>query len=177
MAKEKDFFDNVKKYDDCVIKALNNDEYLRKNFKKIYSNDSFLDETLKQYEEILEKAHQEKNVLKRWMFKESIMALNNIKKYKKKLNNQLIKNAIRANNSFKDEIPELLNLNNEKLKEKVAQMFGKNTASNNVSIILNNSKRYLNSKIFEKKEEIIEKIKPNNTTPKVLQRIKKKMGM
>lgn len=177
MAKEKDFFENVKKYDDCVIKALNNDEYLRKNFKKIYSNDSFLDETLKQYEEILEKAHQEKNVLKRWMFKESIMALNNIKKYKKILNNPLIKNAIRANNSFKDEIPELLNLNNEKLKEKVAQMFGKNTASNNVSIILNNSKRYLNSKIFEKKEEIIEKIKPNNTTPKVLQRIKKKMGM
>lgn len=177
MAKEKDFFDNVKKYDDCVIKALNNDEYLRKNFKKIYSNDSFLDETLKQYEEILEKAHQEKNVLKRWMFKESIMALNNIKKYKKILNNPLIKNAIRANNSFKDEIPELLNLNNEKLKEKVAQMFGKNTASNNVSIILNNSKRYLNSKIFEKKEEIIEKIKPNNTTQKVLQRIKKKMGM
>lgn len=111
------------------------------------------------------------------MFKESIMALNNIKKYKKILNNPLIKNAIRANNSFKDEIPELLNLNNEKLKEKVAQMFGKNTASNNVSIILNNSKRYLNSKIFEKKEEIIEKIKPNNTTPKVLQRIKKKMGM
>lgn len=177
MAKDKDFFENVKKYDDCVIKALNNDEYLRKNLKKIYSNDSFLDETLKQYEEILEKAHQEKNVLKRWMFKESIMALNNIKKYKKILNNPLIKNAIRANNSFKDEIPELLNLNNEKLKEKVAQMFGKNTASNNVSIILNNSKRYLNSKIFEKKEEIIEKIKPNNTTPKVLQRIKKKMGM
>ena len=41
MAKEKDFFDNVKKYDDCVIKALNNDEYLRKNFKKIFKSNIY----------------------------------------------------------------------------------------------------------------------------------------
>lgn len=177
MAKDKDFFENVKKHDDCVIKALQNDEYFKKNFKKIYSNDSFLDETLKQYEEILDKAHQEKNVLKRWMFKESIMALNNIKKYKKILNNPLIQNAIRANNSFKDQIPELLNSSNEKLREKIGQMFGTHTASNNISIILNNSKRYLSSKIFEKKEDLIEKIKPESKAPKVLQKIKKRMGM
>lgn len=177
MAKDKEFFENVKKHDDCVIKALQNDEHFRKSFKKIYSNDSFLDETLKQYEEILDKAHQEKNVLKRWMFKESIMALNNIKKYKKILNNPLIQNAIRANNSFKDQIPELLNSNNEKLREKVGQMFGTHVASNNISIILNNSKRYLNSKVFEKKEDLIEKIKPESKAPKVLQRIKNRIRM
>lgn len=180
MAKEKDFFENVKKYDDCVIKALQNDEYLKNNFEKIYSNNSFLDASLDKYGEILERAHQEKNILKRWMFKESIMALNNIKKYKKILNNPLIKNAIRANNSFKEKIPELLNLNNEKLKEKVGQMFGTNIMSNNITIILNNSKRFLNSKVFEKKEDLIENTKNENGEskyPKVLQRIKKRIGM
>lgn len=178
MVKEKDFFNEVKKHDDCIIKALNTDDYLKKNYKKIYSDDIFLNDTIKEYGYILDKANKERNILKRWIAKESIMALNNIKNYKKILNNPLIKKAISANNSFKNEIPKLLNLKNENLKEKISQMFGSNRASYNIAIILNNSKRYIHSKVFEKKEELIhkeEKAINIGEVPKVLKKLKEKI--
>lgn len=180
MGKEKYFFDKVKKMDDCIIKALNNDIYLKNNYKDLHSNDDFLNNTIEKYKNILQKANEERNIFKRWMAKESLMALHNIKNYKKILNNPLIKKAISANNSFENKIPELLNFANEKLKTKIEQMFGVNRMSYNISVILNNSKRYIHSKKFEKREELIEK---ENTSavieviPTVLKKIKHKIRL
>lgn len=146
----KRLFEKVKIHDIYINNILKNDEYFKLYYKDIYSDNDFFEKTMDRYILMFDQANKNKNIIERWSLTKTIVALKNIKGYNEILNNLLIKKILNDNKNFAGEIPKLLNLSNKNLSKEVQKILKNSIDNNNVCIILNNSKRFIKGKSFEK---------------------------